>query len=57
MKWFAALGLGPVSGPLFLRANMHWRNGDKVLAGLYGIVILQFWLLLPALTAAILHHS
>ncbi len=57
MKWLAALGLGPVSGPLFLRANMHWRNGDKILAGLYGVLILEFWIMLPIATAAIVHHG
>lgn len=37
---------GPISGSLFLRASLHWHNGDRILAGLYVILIVLFWLLL-----------
>ena len=40
---------GPISGPLFLRAVKHWRAGDRVLAGLYGVAIALVWVLLPTL--------
>ena len=38
------LALGPVTGPLAWRMYRCIRAGDKVLATLYGVAIVGFWI-------------
>lgn len=52
--WAALLALGPISGPLVGRMVVNWRRGDRVLAGMYGVAILETALLLPLLAAHML---
>lgn len=42
------LALGPVTGPLAWRMYICARNGDRLLAAMYGIAILGCWAVLAA---------
>jgi hypothetical protein len=42
------LVLGPVTGPLAWRMYVCARNGDRVLAAMYGVAIVALWLALGA---------
>ena len=46
---------GPISGPLFLRAVKHWRARDKWLAALYGVAIVEVWIILPVVLSWMVH--
>lgn len=43
--------VGPVSGPLLAGVVINFRGGRPVLAGLYGIALIQYAILLPVLIA------
>lgn len=53
-KWAAFAALGPISGPLAARMMTHWRRGDHVLAGFYGVAILETALVLPLVATRML---
>ena len=40
------LALGPVTGPLAWRMYRCIRAGDRILAGMYAVLILGFWIFL-----------
>jgi hypothetical protein len=42
------LVLGPLTGPLAWRMYVCARNGDRVLAAMYGVAIVALWLALGA---------
>ena len=42
------LVLGPITGPLAWRMYVCARNGDRVLAVMYGVAIAGLWMLLGA---------
>jgi hypothetical protein len=42
--------IGPISGPLVAGVVINWRDGRRVLAGMYGVVLAQYLILLPMLT-------
>jgi hypothetical protein len=42
------LVLGPLTGPLAWRMYVCARNGDRVLAAMYGVAIAALWLALGA---------
>ena len=41
--------IGPISGPLLAGVVFNLRGGRPVLAGLYGIALVQYTVLLPTL--------
>ena len=43
--------IGPKSGTLLAGVDINYRGGRPVLAGLYGIALIQYAILLPALIA------
>ncbi|HEX7760452.1 MAG TPA: hypothetical protein VF459_13175 [Caulobacteraceae bacterium] len=43
--------IGPVSGPLLAGVVFNLREGRPVLAGLYATALVEFIILLPAVTA------
>lgn len=43
--------IGPISGPLVAGVVINLRDGRPVLAGLYGVLLAQYIVLLPALVA------
>jgi hypothetical protein len=43
--------VGPISGPLLAGVVINFRGGRPVLAALYGIALIQYAILLPALIA------
>jgi len=43
--------VGPVSGPLLAGVVLNYRDGRPVLATLYAIALVQYAILLPAITA------
>lgn len=53
-EWAAIAALGPISGPLAARMMTHWQRGDRVLAGMYGVAILETALVLPLLATRML---
>jgi hypothetical protein len=53
-SWAAIAALGPISGPLVARMMVNWRRGDRVLAGIYGVAVLETALLLPLLATRVL---
>lgn len=42
--------VGPVSGPLLAGVVLNLRGGRPVLSGLYAIALVEYTLLLPAIT-------
>lgn len=58
----ACVVLGPLTGPLALRALYHWRTGARVLAALYVVTACMVWVDLPLILRGLLqyigaHHS
>jgi hypothetical protein len=45
--------VGPVSGPLLARAVIHFRAGRPLLAGLYAVALIEYFVLLTVLTARV----
>lgn len=43
--------VGPISGPLLERVVFNLREGRPVRAGLYGLALVEYVILLPAVTA------
>lgn len=43
--------IGPISGPLVAGVVINLRDGRPMLAGLYGVLLIQYIVLLPALVA------
>jgi len=43
--------IGPISGPLVAGVVINLRGGRPVLAALYTIALIQYVILLPAITA------
>ncbi len=43
--------VGPISGPLLAGVVINFRGGRPVLASLYMIALVQYAILLPAITA------
>ena len=43
--------IGPVSGPLLAGVVINFRGGRPILAALYGIALIEYAILLPALIA------
>jgi hypothetical protein len=43
--------LGPISGPLLAGVVFNYREGRRVLAAMYAVVLVGFTLLLPAIVA------
>lgn len=43
--------IGPISGPLLAGVVINYQGGRKVLAGLYAIALVQYFILLPSLVA------
>ena len=50
----AVAALGPISGPLVARMVVNWRRGDRLLAAMYGVAVVETALLLPLLAAYVL---
>jgi hypothetical protein len=42
--------VGPISGPLLAGVVWNFRDGKPVLASLYGVALVEFMFLLPAVT-------
>jgi hypothetical protein len=42
--------VGPISGPLLAGVVWNFRDGKPVLASLYGVALVEFLFLLPAVT-------
>jgi hypothetical protein len=42
--------VGPISGPLLAGVVWNFRDGKPVLASLYGVALVEFVFLLPAVT-------
>ena len=42
--------VGPISGPLLAGVVWNFRDGKPVLASLYGVALVEFAFLLPAVT-------
>ena len=40
--------VGPISGPLLAGVVVNYRKGERLLAGLYLIALVQYAVLLPA---------
>jgi len=53
-RWAAIAALGPISGPLVARMVVTWRRGDRILAGIYGVAVLETALLLSLFAAHLL---
>lgn len=43
--------VGPISGPLLERVVFNLREGRPVRAGLYGLALVEYVILLPTVTA------
>ena len=43
--------IGPISGPLVAGVVINLRDGRPMLAGLYGVLLIQYIVLLPTLVA------
>lgn len=43
--------IGPISGPLVAGVVINLRDGRPMLATLYGVLLIQYIVLLPALVA------
>jgi len=48
--------LGPISGPLLAGVVINYRDGRKVLAGLYAVALVQYFVLLPSLVAKLTEY-
>ncbi len=47
--------IGPVSGPLVAGIVFNFRDGRPILAGLYAVALVEYFILLPVLTVHIGH--
>lgn len=45
--WIAYAALGPISGPLAAGAVRNWRKGERLLAALYVVAMVEAVLLAP----------
>ena len=43
--------LGPITGPLVAGIVHNYRDGNRILAGLYAIALVEITVLLPVITA------
>lgn len=46
-SWVAYAALGPISGPLAAGVVRNWRKGHRLLAGLYVVAMIEFFVLAP----------
>jgi hypothetical protein len=52
--WIAYAALGPLSGPLVAGVVRNWRNGHRVLAGLYVVAMAEAIVLMPVVLERLL---
>ena len=52
--WASYVALGPISAPLAAGVVRNWRKGQRVLAGLYAIALVEAIVLTPLALAHLL---